>query len=283
MKFLHISDLHYKLGFKNDANFKIYKTQLLVKLKEERENETFDFICFSGDLVNQGNKSEYEEFRSEFFMPLIEAVGVPQTACCFVPGNHDQDWEQLEFFSPEKLLNCKTNEEFNTLMSKQVFSESLLKSFSAYNDFVNSVNPPHEGRADLECNWTMDINNTLVKVNGLNSSLLAKFLNEDGFGKMRLSETQILNLLKPDENIDIQITMSHYPIDYLIPSEKVIFENQLMKTGGLYLHGHIHEMSHLKIMNNDPQNGSLLYCPVGPLFTKKEEEGRFSNSFNSEY
>lgn len=282
MRFLHISDLHYKLGFKNDANFAIYKTQLLEKLKEENKSEQFNFLCFSGDLVYSGSKEEYDEFYSEFFLPLIKAVDVPMTACCFVPGNHDQEWEQLEVFTAEKLLSCKTNEDFNSLLSKEAVREPLLKSFSAYNNFVLSVNPPIEGRADLACFWLMEFENLRVKIDGLNSSLLSKFLAADGgYGKMRLSETQILNYLKPDSNIDLQITMSHYPIDFLIPSEKVLFENHLMKVGGIYLHGHIHELSQMKIMDKNHANGSLLYCPVGPLFTKKEEIGRFSNAYNT--
>ncbi len=282
MKFLHISDLHYKLGFKNDPNFGIYKAQLLEKLKEENKYEPFDFLCFSGDLVYGGSKSEYDEFYSEFFLPLISTIDVPMTACCFVPGNHDQEWDQLEVFLPEKLLSCKTNEEFNILLSKEAIREPLLKSFSAYNDFVLSVNPPFEGRPDLACYWLMEFNNFRVKINGLNSSFLSKFLPVDGgFGKMRLSETQILSYLKPESNIDLHLTMSHYPIDFLVSSEKILFESQLMKVGGIYLHGHIHEISNMKIMDKNHENGSLLYCPVGPLFTKKEEIGRYSNAYNT--
>ncbi|WP_460539631.1 metallophosphoesterase family protein, partial [Echinicola sediminis] len=282
MRFLHISDLHYKNGFKSDANFKIYKNHLFDKLEEENKKEGFDFVCFSGDLVYGGSESEYEEFNTEFFQPLLSLIDVPLTACCFTPGNHDQDWDQLEAFSPDKLLNSKTNEEFNTLMEKEPIREHLLKSFSAYSEFVNLINPPKEGRVDLGCYWLMEFNNLRVKVNSLNSSFLSKFhYPEGGYGKMRISESQLFSFLKPDPEVDAQIIISHYPIDFFIPSEKMLFENHLMKVGGVYLHGHIHEMSQMKIIDKNHDNGSLLYCPVGPLYTKKEEVGRFSNAFNT--
>jgi len=208
MKFLHISDLHYKSNFKSDPNFNIYKNHLFERLKKESQNSPFDMICFSGDLVYGGSKSEYDEFHTSFFTQLLSSIEVPNTACCFIPGNHDQDWDQLEVFSPQTLMSCETNEEFNTLMNKEVIRENLLKSFSAYSEFVNLINPPHEGRPDMSCYWLMEFNNLRVKVNGLNSSLLARFYPSDKqLGKMRLSETQILSHLKSDPTIDLQVTM----------------------------------------------------------------------------
>ena len=65
-----------------------------------------DLVFLTGDIANTGSKREYEEFRQQFYTPLVAALGGPSWDGCVyaVPGNHDIDRAAASFFDREQAL-----------------------------------------------------------------------------------------------------------------------------------------------------------------------------------
>src|SRR3954453_6946315 len=88
---IHISDLHFDQSDKKDSD--IVVAALLQDINQQRDNGVrFDFILFSGDLVQSGGSTaSYAHIASNFARELAAAARVPATHVLFCPGNHDID------------------------------------------------------------------------------------------------------------------------------------------------------------------------------------------------
>lgn len=103
LRILHISDLHER-GKREKAAWRRRRVLGPVweaNLAEILKDGTIDLVCFTGDLADWGDKTEYDAATS-FLDALLGAVGVPRDRFFSVPGNHDiartvakPEWERL--------------------------------------------------------------------------------------------------------------------------------------------------------------------------------------------
>ena len=90
MKFIHISDIHYRLNYPSVASsYKAFLTSLsdplnhLKDIAKIAKNEAVDGILITGDLVDDGTREDYELLKNYFnsyFKDFLIIMG---------PGNHD--------------------------------------------------------------------------------------------------------------------------------------------------------------------------------------------------
>ena len=88
---MHLSDLHFAGSDKADTKIVI---DALIKDIDSKisDGTTFDFIVFSGDLVQAGgNRTLFREAKTHFIDRLAAASHVPEDRIIFCPGNHDID------------------------------------------------------------------------------------------------------------------------------------------------------------------------------------------------
>lgn len=103
LRILHISDLHER-GTRENATWRrqrVLGPEWTANLAEIVKDGRIDLVCFTGDLADRGDKTEYNAATS-FLDALLEALGLPRERFFAVPGNHDiartvakPEWDRL--------------------------------------------------------------------------------------------------------------------------------------------------------------------------------------------
>ena len=90
-RWLHLSDLHYSTET-HESYWPNVREKFFNQLKLLYENYgSWQVVCFTGDLVNNGRKEEFEELDKKVLFPmwdLFEDLGF-HPDLLVVPGNHD--------------------------------------------------------------------------------------------------------------------------------------------------------------------------------------------------
>lgn len=90
MKFLHFCDFH--IGGPRGPQANALKSLVeMVSSICDQTGETIDAVFLAGDLAYSGQTSEYDRFRDDFYLPLMQIPGVAKARVFAVPGNHDAD------------------------------------------------------------------------------------------------------------------------------------------------------------------------------------------------
>ena len=90
MKILHITDLHYT----NQIGGRTKQKKLLNNFFNDLEKNVngIDFVIFSGDLVQNGNKVEdFELAKTNFLDKIVKVTKIKNENLFICPGNHDID------------------------------------------------------------------------------------------------------------------------------------------------------------------------------------------------
>jgi predicted MPP superfamily phosphohydrolase len=85
---LHLSDIH--LGTKPQAE--VYRSQLILDLRENLKLEQLDYLIISGDLANKATPDEYEA-AFEMLNELKIELKLQSEQIIIAPGNHDLNWD----------------------------------------------------------------------------------------------------------------------------------------------------------------------------------------------
>ncbi len=87
MKWLHLSDLHFKPTERWEQKRTL--EALLRELQEEQDQGWQpDFLFITGDIAYSGESAEYKR-AEEFLRTLMEKLHLEQSRVFIVPGNHD--------------------------------------------------------------------------------------------------------------------------------------------------------------------------------------------------
>lgn len=108
LRILHLSDLH--IGKERTSKWRMRRVlgkAWTRNLSEIAADGPIDLVCFTGDLAQSGQPSQYEE-ATRFVNELMMVLGVPMDRFFCVPGNHDVDrnmavveWNELRKGAPE--------------------------------------------------------------------------------------------------------------------------------------------------------------------------------------
>lgn len=100
LNILHISDSHIQK--KDIEEIKEIVQRLIndINKVQEEKNISIDIICFTGDLIQRGDKAIDDEGQWELSMkvlvnPLLNALSLPLDRFIFVPGNHEVDIRKI--------------------------------------------------------------------------------------------------------------------------------------------------------------------------------------------
>lgn len=90
MRFLHLSDTHFRKNYQTNQftaplfTEKDNPTTQLLNLLKESDLEEFDFVLITGDLVHEGEREDYQEFKN-YLTDHLKTI--PYFFC---RGNHDR-------------------------------------------------------------------------------------------------------------------------------------------------------------------------------------------------
>lgn len=225
VKFIWISDIHFKETYSTESNYEKFKRIFYKKInKLLKQDYDLYYFLISGDIAFEGKNDQYREFKI-----FIENSISPNSEynkkirLLFCPGNHDISHDSLislyqevlllqpsklsEYFKNKKIDNTLTRR-FETLFSNYSDKlsydtcEGLIKNYLLSNDDVIKISNGYQKNA-LE-GYAIDNENKIIIII-LNTawfsfgSSVKKFLQE-----LYTNEaTQTVSILDPEKLIDL--------------------------------------------------------------------------------
>jgi predicted MPP superfamily phosphohydrolase len=269
IRWLHLSDFH--VGKDNYGN-----RRLLEKIIEHVSTQAIagfvpDLIFITGDVSNRGAKKEYETFRRDFYVPLVEALGGEKWAgkIFAVPGNHDVARPPNDvlnraaalapgshFFDPTKEGKTARDQviprfkSFKQLMPGDVSSDWVASPSGSFCEFVD-VRSNRLGVVGINTAWlSMDEKDQLKLTPGI------------GIVEAALSASKA-------KNAEVVIVLGHHPLSWLAEAEQRRLKALLGHHHAIYLHGHMHRADGAK---EEGAGEPFLVFQAGAAFQSRDDE-----------
>lgn len=274
---LHISDVHIQKKEVEEIREIIDKLIADIKKVQNEKKIKIDLICFTGDLIQCGDKAFEEEgqwnLAKEILVnPLLNELNLSEDRFISVPGNHEVDTSVI-VPRLEKGLQIDSLQDINEVMDN--FDESYIKRLAYYYEIVKKqlpnaiINTPGYS-------YQIQINGINVGIACVDSAWRSSGKGRNESGNLYVGARQIKKLMSDIKNCEIKICMMHHPIDWLESCEKLEIEKELSKFD-LVLRGHVHEEDLKQIIR---RNIKTIYSTAGKLYPLDYAEGRARDGFN---
>lgn len=244
-RILHLSDLH--LTTKEPTQLSSNKSRfcsLVDKIVEERLIP--NIIVISGDIIDMGDESAFDEFEN-LIEYALKRFNLKRNDVIITVGNHDSDYEKTEGLRDIKLDSdgkCAMRDYF--CFEKMKNGTPALSPFEKYLQFYRRFYKIPDSVNDI---------NLLAyhkKVKGINFVVINSCWGErkyDSASTVCIACQQISYLLNEylsREVNDINITVSHHPYDRICENCTTYYNNYESALQNLYYHtdlalcGHVH-------------------------------------------
>ena len=171
LNILHISDSH--IQEKDRAGIAEITKKLIDDIKKIRKqrNISIDLICFTGDLIQRGDKALEDEKQWKLAMdiminPLLRELDLSNDRFIFVPGNHEVDITKI-VPRLEKGLEIESLQDINEIMDD--FDSSYKNRLSYFYEIVKEQLPDVKFR-DLGYSYSKQINGINVGISCVDSA-----------------------------------------------------------------------------------------------------------------
>jgi predicted phosphodiesterase len=236
-----------------------------------------DFVAFTGDIAHSGKEEEYRLAEEHFFEPLLENTVLSLAELFVVPGNHDTDWDLIEYVNPAIAESLTNRDKVTDLLKSDVKRRILFAPMEGYARFVHrlfSKCPAHQILRDPFYSYAqiMDLENYSVALIGLNSAWLSGF-KKDAKGKvtdrgnMLIGDKQISDALREVEGATMRIALMHHPIGWLTEFDERDAERWLQPACDFVLQGHLHDP---KFKQEKTLGGDTIIIPAGTVYKGRD-------------
>lgn len=277
LNILHISDAHIQLNDKVEIEDIIDKLMKDVIKVQNQEKIKIDLICFTGDLIQRGDKSFNDENQWDLAQailvePLLERLELTKNEYIIVPGNHEVDISKIDSII-EKGLRVNSLEEidFNIKNMRSTYLERLKYFYDYIKNEYADVYMDKVGYA-----FVKNVNGISVGIACLDSSWRSSGKGDEDRGILYVGERQINDLYKHIKDADIKICLMHHTIDWLSGYESSQIEKQLSKFN-LVLCGHVHENDTKTILRKEM---NTIYSVAGKLYPLEFAFGKRADGYN---
>ena len=200
-----------------------------------------DLVFLTGDIANTGSKREYEEFRQQFYTPLVAALGGPSWDGCVyaVPGNHDIDRAAASFFDREQAL-APGSRFFDPDKTGKTARSQLSPRFKQYRQLMP---------CDVSGNWLTSEVGTFfdlyespegsVSIVGINTAWLSK--DNHDLGKLSPGVALAELAIRRGAEAGACIVLGHHPLHWLRQEHQSLLGAVFGQSHVIYLHGHLHQ------------------------------------------
>ncbi len=270
---LHLSDLHFRVGSEYESNIVLDALLKDVSRLSHENSLSPDFIVVTGDIAFSGNPAEYKQ-ACRFFDGLLNAVSLPKSRLLVVPGNHDVDRSALSSdpLSVGVASILDSRDKVNQFLASQN-RRVVLQRLRNYANFVNEYFGPELTFDDDNYFYVkrFSIGGKKLAILGLNSAWLC------GSDKDRdcilIGERQARAALKLAEDADIRIALLHHPFEWLKDFDRND-SAALLSTGcDFILHGHLHQTGVRQLRT--PDSGAMIIA-AGASYENRE----YPNCYN---
>lgn len=277
LNILHISDSHIQKRDEEEIKEIVCKLIDDVKKVQVEEQIGIDLICFTGDLIQRGDRAIQEEDQMKIadkilVQPLLDELGLNKDSFLMVPGNHEVDINKI-VKATEKGLLVNSLEEIHENLEEM--DKSYLDRLGYFYDSLDTYYT-EAIRGKIGYAFMYSINGKKVGIACIDSSWRSSGKGECEKGLMYVGEKQIQDLFRHIKCADIKICMMHHPIDWLSPYESTLIEREMTKFD-LVLCGHVHENDNKEICRQDMKT---IYSTAGKLFPLDYAQGRKVDGYN---
>lgn len=270
--FIHISDLHYRPDWPEEAELVCNK--FINDITTQIKNYENVYLVFSGDLVLKAEDDNQYTALLDKFSKALDKIGLSCERRICVPGNHDISRSALKPFlvmQDGALSAIKDERTFNDTLpqlSKTFFADSF-KNYIACESMFASYSCCKDSLGGTGWELGKDIGIYL-----LNTALCSFGGLEDSTGKPisdkeRLHiDTRSLHRWLGENMSATRILVMHHPIEWLTDWAKSELENIVSENFHLVLAGHKHQGQ--ASFSTRGIGGSVL-CAAPQLFSKKSD------------
>lgn len=277
LNILHISDAHIQMAAKEEVS-EIVAKMINDALKVQKEqNIKIDLVCFTGDLIQRGDKAIDDEKQLELaeeilVNPVLSGLGLEKDKFIMVPGNHEIDVKKI-VKATEKGLLVESLEEINDNVSdmNEVYLARLDYFYQWIDNYYDDIIREKIGYAFLR-----EIDGKKIGIACIDSAWRSSGKGGCEKGIMYVGQKQINDLYKHIKDADIKICLMHHPTDWLSDYESTIIERELTKFD-IVLRGHVHENDHKEVCR---QSMKTIYSTAGKLFPLDYAFGRAVDGYN---
>jgi predicted phosphodiesterase len=250
LRFLHISDIHFKTF--NGKDYLDRDAEVRNELEIDLQNlvlETgnVDAVLVGGDVAFAGRQVEYE-IADAWLKKICGYGGCDPSNVLTVPGNHDIERSNICPVVSDiqaAFKGLKTREEIDQKLQKYLQGTDptslLLKPLGSYLNFAQkfgtapTANPLY---------WEKDFQlaGYTLRVRGVNSAIVSNSGDNDTTAKLLLGTLQT-QLLREDKVL--YLVLCHHPPDWLMDGEAA--EKDFIAKAKIHLYGHKHNFKYNKI------------------------------------
>ncbi|BCJ93597.1 hypothetical protein acsn021_11660 [Anaerocolumna cellulosilytica] len=277
LNILHISDAHIQKKNENEIRDIAEKLIYDVLKVQSEQDIKIDLVCFTGDLIQRGDKAIRDENQMEIaneilVQPLLDKLGYEKDRFIIVPGNHEVDTSKI-VKATEKGLLVSSLEEIN---------ENIIDMNKSYLErleyFYNGLDSYYEDiiREKIGYTFIRKIHGKQIGIVCIDSSWRSSGMGTCEKGLMYVGEKQVRDLLKHIKNTDFKICMMHHPLEWLSEFESTLIEREMTKFD-IVLRGHVHENDTKEICR---QNMKTIYSTAGKLYPLDYAYGRKVDGYN---
>lgn len=277
LNILHISDAHIQKKDENEIKVIVEKMiKDILKLQREQRIK-INLICFTGDLIQQGNKAiqgekELEIANEILVQPVLNALGLEKKHFIIVPGNHEVDTTQINK-AIEKGLLVSSLDEINENINDM--DKAYLNRLSYFYEMVkSSYDDVIMGKIGYA--FIREIDGRKIGIVCIDSAWRSSGKGVCEKGLMYVGMKQVQDLFRHIKDTDFKICMMHHPLDWLSDFESTLIEREMTKFD-IVLRGHVHENDNKAICR---QNMKTIYSTAGKLYPLDYAYGRKIDGYN---
>lgn len=240
MRILHLTDFHFEKG---SAKSILRQSVLCKALLEKVKDLEFDYIIFSGDLVQSGDSVDlFQEAFSELLKPILELKGMSIEQVFFCQGNHDINRKEIikpyiKYIDEE----LKTVEQINNFadLAKRDFAETLRPSEN-YLGFINSLGFPKGDKINhLYTIHRRRLNGMEIGIVTMNSSW--RSVDSEDENKLVYPASYLFEAINEIKDTDHKVIIHHHPISFFRTPIQFEIEDIIHNNFDISFFGHVHK------------------------------------------
>ena len=245
LTFVHISDIHFILGFSNESPFDIDRPVREAILQDAKYLQTklnvVSGVLITGDIAYAGKAGEYKT-AIDWLGELTTILNCEKEYMWCVPGNHDVDQSVLKENTAISAVHDRLraavdrDAQLRNDLEVEKTGRMLFSPLKAYSEeFATRLGCPSHPRQPW---WTDNIvlnDESILRLRGLNSVLMSGMDDNDKDRKL------LLGAIQTDYGKEAGVeylTLCHHPVDWLLDRDRV--EESLLAYSRIQLFGHKH-------------------------------------------
>jgi DNA repair exonuclease SbcCD nuclease subunit len=255
MIILHLSDFH----FRNEVNAIQEQERVTNAILETIKGNQIDFVFFTGDIVNKGDKVEDFEKAAELLLANISKItGIDKTNIFICAGNHDlhrgQELPALQSDFDKMKSNNDLDGFVDIAKNKKSFEESIL-NIANYNQFAEAFFAEHVSKQNdlfhpLYSVHKRESQGKKIGIATINTAWRS-FDSDKDAGNLFYPVGLMKNIINELRDTDFKILLLHHPLSDLKTWNAYDLEDLVYREFHLMFSGHVHKKKKGTIITSD--------------------------------